>query len=412
MRLKDTSAMENQYQLGSNNSPVFDIFSSNSPGRLMNWASKSSHAIEIHTDDIKTDFKHALRGVVSQDIIEAIEESFNSENMESHRAHPVCPSESDMILMSNFQALGSIESLSSRTMPDHYSIENLIERIWMYHDQKASLFLQERLRLAVPGEFENIISKTLQNLNVLMVHRFGNFLVQCMLEVCHPDDILYFSNCITCRMAWMSKNQFGCHVIQRLLDVSPIVVQAHVAAELLEDVISTMTSPFGTHVWQKLLHIPWPPNLPRITTLANNAVHLEPNTQGWMTVAETEAGCATIKCFIGVGSMSPENSECVSELFDGISQLIIHPYGSTLIARLAVITTTRARTMALIFSDAYQYCKHPIASAVIMLLLKMKIPSFPVRLGAAIAPYYNDLIHDKYGAFVISTLESVQRYKY
>lgn len=390
----------------------------------MHWASQSHQmdaSLQRSDSNSPTDDKYFCQGL-PLDVMEAIEEQL-SMSFSGVDTEPSEVEKSDMPIHFNefpdsnnsyiMKSPGYSEQDHMAAVSDENSITGvysiMAEQIWRYNDQKASLYLQQRLQYAIPGEYEAIQEVIFSHIELLMIHRFGNFLVQCMLELAHPEDALQFAGVIEGRVASLSKDQFCCHVIQKLLEVSPLVLQARLAAELLDDAIETMSSPFGTHVWQKLFHLPWSNKLPSIISLANNAVHLESSDRGWMLVAKNDAGCATVKSLLNSNLFDKDCQECVDQLLANFHTLMEHSYASSLICKLAIASSTRARAMALIFSKAYEYCKHPVSSRVLAQLIKLKIPSFPARLSAAIAAYRTDLSEDEFGSQIVKSLEGMQK---
>lgn len=294
------------------------------------------------------------------------------------------------------------------------SFKEIVQRIYRLNDQRASLYLQDRLKAAVPGEYEELVFIIRQHAGQLMTHRFGNFLVQCMLGLATQDDVLAFGENLQGKIASLSTDQFCCHVIQKLLDVAPLVVQARVAAELLDQVIHTMTNASGSHVWQKLLHLPWPTELPSMTELVRNAIELSRNSgtsDGWISVAAHEAGCATIKSFLGVSTAGNERQECVDELLASLDRLVVWPHASLLVTRLASISTSRSRTITFLLSHAYEYSLSPISSQVLISLIQHKIPGFAQRLSNALVAHYDDIAGNQNGKRVLQALSLVQHRK-
>lgn len=293
------------------------------------------------------------------------------------------------------------------TQGSNYSILELCEQIWRYGDQKASLFLQERVKTRTPGEYESLVKIIHDQSSILMVHRFGNFLVQSMLETAEPNDIERFTLNIIGKVAYFSVNQFCCHVIQKLLDVGPIVVQARIASELLDHVYTTMTSPFGTHVWQKLLQLPWPKQLPPLATMTHNAVRIQVPENGWVSIAKTESGCSSVRSYLCLNQK--DCADCANDLLYGLHELMTCDINtSPVVSKLALLSSTRARTMTQIFSRAYEYSRHPIGSHVLVHLLQLKIPSFPTRFSSAISTYRSRMEDNEHTIAVMEALNRAQ----
>lgn len=276
------------------------------------------------------------------------------------------------------------------------------EKVWHGHDQKTSLLLQDKLNTK-NVDYYYLATAIDSQVEKLMVHRFGNFLVQKRLETATAEEVMKFAECLSGRMATLSQNQFCCHVIQKLLDVSPLIVQAKIMAEMLENPIETMSSPFGTHVWQKLFYLTWSSSLPPIVLMVNNAVHLSDN-EGWATISQTESGCAAIKSYLGIAVSGPERQSCVDGIVKNINNIIKLYAGFLLVSKVVLGTSTRARAISKLCSDAPNLAKHPVASSSLIQLLGMKIPSFPSRLSAALVPHVDSLLGNKFGELVLRNL--------
>lgn len=288
-----------------------------------------------------------------------------------------------------------------------YNMVEICEQIWRHGDQKASLFLQERVKACIPGEYELLVDIIHDQSAMLMVHRFGNFLVQSMLETAKPEDIEKFTSSIIGQIAYFSTNQFCCHVMQKLLDVGPIVVQARIAYELLDQVYTTMTSPFGTHVWQKLLQLPWSKQLPSLAGMTHNAVRSQMPENGWVSIAKTESGCTSVRSYLCLNQK--DCAECANDLLDGLYDLMTCEFNtSPVVSKLALLSSTRARTMTQIFSRAYEYSRHPIGSQILVHLFQLKIPSFPARFSSAISTYRSRMEDNEYTINVVEALNRVQ----
>lgn len=290
---------------------------------------------------------------------------------------------------------------ASQAKIDYFN--EICEKVWRSHDQKLSFLLQDKLKTE-NDEFYPLVTAIDINLEKLMVHRFGNFLVQKRLEVATSDGIVELFSRVEGRMAELSQNQFCCHVIQKILDVSPLIIQAKIMAEMLEMPIETMSSPFGTHVWQKLFYLTWSKSLPPIVLMVNNAVHLC-DEEGWVKISQSESGCSAIKSFLGIAVSGPERQSCVDEIVKNITNIIKLYAGFSLVSRVVFGTSTRSKAISMICADAINLARHPVASSNLVQLLNMKIPSFPSRLALALAPESDNLKQNKYAEQIIRSLK-------
>lgn len=359
----------------------------NQGGHLMQWASRfQARPFSINTISSEMNSEDKC---ISKDIISALEQTYNTDINE--------------VLKYNVESSTSLNDTNIAIKKKYDFYTSICERIWRCNDQKSSLFLQDKLKNKCDGDFEVLISIVDEQAEALMIHRFGNFLVQRRLEVSNEEDVSQFAKRFCGRIATLSKNQFCCHVIQKLLDMSPLFIQAKIMAEMLDNSVETMTSPFGTHVWQKLFYLEWPPNLPPIVTIVNNAIHIN-NKEGWTSVLLSEPGCATIKSYLGIAVTGSERQDCIEAILGNITRVIELYNGFALVSKVILGTSTRGRAITKLCENISDLATHPVASSNLILLLNMKIPSFPSRLVSAITPYSRMLADDTYGEQLLKVL--------
>src|SRR5437773_3474706 len=133
----------------------------------------------------------------------------------------------------------------------------VIEKVICQNDQQASLFLQQKLKLATPIQKQEIIDTIVRHSHPLMVNRFGNFLVQRCFEYGSKEQIDGIAIAICGNVVTLSMDMFGCHVIQKAFDCVDEEYKVAMVKELLCRIPETISHRLACHVWQKLLEIRW-----------------------------------------------------------------------------------------------------------------------------------------------------------
>jgi hypothetical protein len=166
----------------------------------------------------------------------------------------------------------------------------VIEKVIYQSDQQASLFLQQKLKLATPAQKYEIVDTIVHHCHPLMVNRFGNFLVQRCFEYGTKDQINGIANAIRGNVVALSMDMFGCHVIQKAFDCVDEEFKVAMVKELLCRIPETVGHRFSCHVWQKVLEIRWRGHPPIIMEYVNDAL------RGlWTEIALGETGSLVVQ---------------------------------------------------------------------------------------------------------------------
>ena len=166
----------------------------------------------------------------------------------------------------------------------------ILEKVICQSDQQASLFLQQKLKLATPSQKHEIIEAIIHNCHSLMINRFGNFLVQRCFEYGTKDQIDRIANTILGNVVNLSMDMFGCHVIQKAFDCVDEEYKSCMVKELLCRIPETVNHRFACHVWQKLLEIRWRGAPPVIMKYVNDALR-----GFWTEIALGETGSLVVQ---------------------------------------------------------------------------------------------------------------------
>ncbi|ORY44361.1 ARM repeat-containing protein [Rhizoclosmatium globosum] len=164
----------------------------------------------------------------------------------------------------------------------HYQV--LVEKIIQTNDQPASLHLQQNIK-HLSGLIQNplsdaaVVATAIRSRNLLMDavrpqalslmrNRFGNFLMQRCLEFGTREQVKGLVLLMGGHMYPLSCDRFGCHVVQKALDVCEDDVKLSIVTELFRAIPETITHRFACHVWQRVFETKWGTTLSPPTPIA------------------------------------------------------------------------------------------------------------------------------------------------
>ncbi|KAH9964180.1 armadillo-type protein [Russula dissimulans] len=149
-----------------------------------------------------------------------------------------------------------------------------VSRIIKSSDQQASIFLQQKLKIADSNERAKIIDAICAKGFEMMAHRFGNWAVQRCLEAASSiDERRKIVQCMRGRIVELACNCYGCHVLQKALDCEEEVRLLIVSELLLGDPAQTLVNKHASHVWSKVYYMS--SNLNVLTCLADNGTDVD-----------------------------------------------------------------------------------------------------------------------------------------
>ncbi|KAH8120074.1 ARM repeat-containing protein [Phellopilus nigrolimitatus] len=166
-----------------------------------------------------------------------------------------------------------------------------VTRIVRSSDQQASIFLQQKLKVADEKERAKIVDAICTRGTEMMSHRFGNWAVQRCLEAASSvEERRKIASCMRGNVVELATNCYGCHVLQKALDCEEDIRLLIVSELLLGDPAKTLINKHASHVWSKIMEISWTPPAPPIFTYVNKAL------QGrWASLACHETGSLVVQ---------------------------------------------------------------------------------------------------------------------
>ncbi|KAJ4477458.1 pumilio-family RNA binding repeat protein [Lentinula aciculospora] len=178
--------------------------------------------------------------------------------------------------------------LHPSSSPPYHSF---VSRIIKSSDQQASIFLQQKLKVADVAERAKIVDAICARGFDMMAHRFGNWAVQRCLEAASTsEERKKIASCMRGRIVELATNCYGCHVLQKALDCEEDIRLLIVSELLLGDPAQTLVNKHASHVWSKIMELTWTPPAPPIFTYVNKSLKGK-----WAALACHETGSLVVQ---------------------------------------------------------------------------------------------------------------------
>ncbi|KAF7288800.1 PUM-HD domain-containing protein [Mycena chlorophos] len=167
-----------------------------------------------------------------------------------------------------------------------------VSRIIKSADQQASIFLQQKLKVAGPEERARIVDAICARGAEMMMHRFGNWAVQrCLEAAADTSERRKIVACMRGRVVDLATNCYGCHVLQKALDCDEEEIRLLIVSELLVgDPAQTLVNKHASHVWSKIMELSWTPPAPPIFAYVNKSLKGK-----WAALACHETGSLVVQ---------------------------------------------------------------------------------------------------------------------
>ncbi|KAJ7595415.1 ARM repeat-containing protein [Mycena floridula] len=188
----------------------------------------------------------------------------------------------------NNEPINFLSLLHPSSSPPYHTF---VSRIIKSSDQQASIFLQQKLKVADLGERTKIVDAICARGFDMMAHRFGNWAVQrCLEAAATPEERRKIVSCMRGRIVELATNCYGCHVLQKALDCEEDIRLLIVSELLHGDPAQTLVNKHASHVWSKIMELSWTPPAPPIFAYVNRSL------QGkWAALACHETGSLVVQ---------------------------------------------------------------------------------------------------------------------
>jgi Pumilio-family RNA binding repeat len=266
--------------------------------------------------------------------------------------------------------------------------------------------MQQKIKSLDAAERARMCESFLQYTALLITNRFGNFLVQRCLEFGNPAQVNILKAYITGKVVALSKDPFGCHVVQRAFDTTPEDYKEGMIHELIGSIPETVIHRYACHVWQKLFELRWiRPNPIRIMDYVNNALR-----GTWKDVAQGETGSLVVQN-IFENCHKDDKRMAINEILANMDEIARGQYGNWCIQHICEhgYDVDRIQAMSHILERAVQYSLDQYASKVIEKCLKIAAFNFlPRYLEQVCRPIVSrpripliDIAADQYGNYLV-----------
>ncbi|KAJ8503376.1 hypothetical protein ONZ45_g10912 [Pleurotus djamor] len=221
-----------------------------------------------------------------------------------------------------------------------------VNRIIKSSDQQASIFLQQKLKVADAEERTKIVEAICSRGYEMMAHRFGNWAVQRCLEAASTsEERRKIVACMRGRVVDLATNCYGCHVLQKALDCEEDIRLLIVSELLLHDPASTLVNKHASHVWSKIMELTWTPPAPPIFAYVNKSL------QGkWASLACHETGSLVVQhAFENLEDAAKDGivDELLNQGASTFSEVAKNQWGSYCIQHILEHGSDKHRQMAL-----------------------------------------------------------------
>ncbi|KAI0713113.1 ARM repeat-containing protein [Cerioporus squamosus] len=183
-----------------------------------------------------------------------------------------------------------------------------VARIIKSSDQQASIFLQQKLKVADAEERGKIVDAICGKGFEMMAHRcvstwsgphtlllslvkVRNWAVQrCLEATSSVEERRKIVACMRGRVVELATNCYGCHVLQKALDCEEEVRLLIVSELLLGDPAQTLVNKHASHVWSKIMELSWTAPAPPIFAYVNKSLKGK-----WASLACHETGSLVVQ---------------------------------------------------------------------------------------------------------------------
>ncbi|KAF9654421.1 ARM repeat-containing protein [Thelephora ganbajun] len=224
--------------------------------------------------------------------------------------------------------------------------DQFVSRIIKSSDQQASIFLQQKLKVADADERAKIIDAICARGYEMMAHRFGNWAVQRCLEAANSaDERRKVVNCMRGRVVELATNCYGCHVLQKALDCEEDVRLLIVSELLLGDPAQTLVNKHASHVWSKVMELTWTAPAPPIFAYVNKSLKGK-----WASLACHETGSLVVQhAFENLEEQAKDGivDELLNRGFNVFADVAKNQWGSYCIQHILEHGSATHRQMAL-----------------------------------------------------------------
>eukprot|EP01059_Diplonema_ambulator_P000609 TRINITY_DN10504_c0_g2_i1.p1 TRINITY_DN10504_c0_g2~~TRINITY_DN10504_c0_g2_i1.p1 ORF type:complete len:597 (+),score=218.58 TRINITY_DN10504_c0_g2_i1:77-1867(+) len=216
---------------------------------------------------------------------------------------------------------------------DIYSIVGRVVEV--ARDHAGSRALQRRLDMGCTDDEKEALFKEVEpKCSELMVHMFGNYVVQKLFEHGLPHQVQILSEKLRGNILSLTLSPYGCRVVQKALEVVELKYRNMAIEELTGHVPRCVQDQNGNHVIQKCIET-MPNKVDFIVCAFRNNVQ---------ALAMHAYGCRVIQRLLEYCKRSPEIEPIIQEVLAAVDQLVGDRYGNYVVQHVIINGEPQHRT--------------------------------------------------------------------
>lgn len=266
----------------------------------------------------------------------------------------------------------SSSSRNSHALLSSLSPDALVAQALTGRSQEGSIILQQQLKSGTADRQGAILRALAPHLAVLSEDKHGNFLVQRAIGV---DGRLAWE--LKGSFARLALSQYGCHVVQRVLDEDESI-RMQVVEELLQqsaNLVDALTSRNSVHVWAKALETKWSSEAfrRRVYETINAAMKGR-----WAAIAMQETGSIVVQNLFESAVDDDEKRDCVEEILERFAECVVSQWGVWVAQHIIEYGSDDDRQVAFekLLGDAAQLSLSQYGQKAVMTALKTRDEAF------------------------------------
>jgi hypothetical protein len=293
-----------------------------------------------------------------------------------------------------------IPDFSPSFYPDSYlpqeDQEILSNAYEMAKDQMGCRVLQRKLYAGNEFLLQSVFSQTLLHFAELMVHPFGNYLCQKMVEICSEAQVKMVLDLIAPQLLELSLDPHGTRVVQKIIEVfGQSTCISQVISTLSPHAPHLITDLNGNHVIQRFLNT-CPPSL--------NQFIYDSVCASILPVATNRHGCCVLqRCIDSANDFQRES--LVSCIVDNAVTLVQDAYGNYAVQYVLDLNLppVNARLGRIFMMQIVALSQQKFSSNVIEKCLQQNKPEIQEEMIREIAKSRNlaEMIVDQYANYVV-----------
>ncbi|PWN34673.1 ARM repeat-containing protein [Meira miltonrushii] len=263
-----------------------------------------------------------------------------------------------------------VERFKKKPLDNNTPLDLLVKLALTQDGQEASIKLQQKLKSQDAAQREAAMDAITPHLHQLAYCRHGNFLAQRAISLNRSLGWTFADTFVK-----LSLSQYGCHVVQKLLDLGSEDVRELIANELLNEKLEeTIASRHAIHIWQKVLDTQWQEAGMRskIVNTLNEVLRGK-----WADIALSETGSLICQNLFESGS-DAETEECMLEVVDRVCECAMGQWGVWVVQYIIEHAGGEVKKKALdqMLSEATRLSMSQHGQKAIMTAIRARNPSF------------------------------------